>query len=209
MMSRKKHWEGVYADRSPLEVSWYQTHPALSLSLIKGCGKGPDAAVIDIGGGASVLVDCLLNAGYSRPAVVDISARALRHAKERLGTRAEDVDWFETDVCEFRAPRQFDIWHDRAAFHFLGTEEEQRRYAAAVRRALRPGGCAVIATFAPEGPEKCSGLPVSRHDEDSLLTALGPGFELLEVCQEEHHTPGGAVQLFNYFLLKRSEQEPS
>jgi SAM-dependent methyltransferase len=203
LVDRKKHWEGVYAERSPLEVSWYQAHPDLSLSLIEACRPSGETAVIDVGAGASVLIDRLLEAGYVRPAVVDISARALRHAQERLGGRAAEVDWFEADVCDFRPPRQFDIWHDRAAFHFLNTPEEQSRYAGVVSAALRPGGHAIIATFAPDGPEKCSGLTVARHDEASIQAALGPKFELVEVRREAHETPGGAVQHFNYFLLKR------
>jgi SAM-dependent methyltransferase len=202
-MDRKSHWERVYAARSPAEVSWFQAHPALSLELIEEAAPHRDARILDVGGGASVLVDCLLEAGYRRLAVLDISAAALQHARARLGVRAEAVEWHEADVTAFSPPHTFDLWHDRAVFHFLTERADRARYVAALTRALSPGGHIVIATFAPDGPPQCSGLDVVRYEPAALAAELGPGFALCTSRSEIHLTPAGNTQHFHYCLFRR------
>lgn len=198
---RKKHWEKVYRDKLPGETSWYQSDPLLSLSMIEHTGFGPAGSLIDIGGGASLLVDHLLDLGYRDLTVLDVSRAALAQAASRLENRAARVDWLEADVTQFKPARHFTIWHDRAAFHFLTADSDRQRYRVALKAALTPGGQAIIATFAPGGPEKCSGLPIVRYDSPRLLKALGPGFVLLEQQDEVHITPAGREQLFRFFRL--------
>ncbi len=203
-VSRKAHWEQVYADKSPLEVSWYQAEPTLSLSFIDRFGLAKDAAIIDVGGGASVLVDRLCERGFRRLAVLDISAQALDHAKARLGAKGENIEWFEADVTAFRAPHSYALWHDRAVFHFLTQAEDRKRYVEALRRTLEPGGGLIMATFATDGPLKCSGLDVVRYDAEKLTAELGAEFELLEQATELHITPANKTQRFRYFRFRRS-----
>lgn len=204
-MDTRAHWQQVYSSRAADEVSWYQAEPAVSLALIEASGIGREAPVIDVGGGASVLVDRLLDLGYTRPAVLDIAQRALEAARRRLGRRAESVEWFAEDVREFHPPHRFELWHDRAVFHFLVDAAERARYVATLKAALAPDGHVVIATFGPEGPEQCSGLPVVRYDEQRLAAVLGESFQLLDSRDETHVTPGGREQAFRYFRLRRSE----
>lgn len=199
MSDRKAHWEAIYRDKSPLEVSWYQQEPALSLELIRRSGVGLDAPIIDVGGGASVLVDRLQAAGYTKLSVLDLSAQALTCARRRLGSAAEHIDWIEADITDFQPPRQYALWHDRAVFHFLTDAADRARYVEVLQRALSPGGHLIIAAFAIGGPEKCSGLDIVQYDADKLLAALGPGFELVETRAEAHITPAGGEQQFNYF----------
>lgn len=203
----KQHWEQIYRTRAPEDLSWFQPRPEISLQWIAAAGLAPDAAILDVGGGASRLVDCLLAAGYSRLAVLDISGTALALARRRLGRRAAEVEWFEADVAGFEPSHHFDLWHDRAVFHFLTTASQRAGYVAAMRRALAPQGQAIVATFAPDGPEQCSGLPVARYDAANLLAALGAGFRLLEQRDELHHTPRGAPQHFLYFRLALQTDE--
>lgn len=198
-MNRQEHWDQVYRTKGPQEVSWYQRRPDLSLALIAASGIGKDGGIIDVGGGASVLVDCLLEAGYGRLAVLDLSTAALAHARARLGERAAGIEWFEADVTTFDPPHRFGLWHDRAVFHFLTEAEDRRRYVAALRRTLQPGGTVIIATFAQDGPPKCSGLDVVRYDEPSIAAELGAEFSLLEVRHETHVTPWESEQRFIYF----------
>jgi len=195
---RRTHWEGVYATRAPDEVSWYQPRPGTSLDLIARTGLGAGAGVIDVGGGASRLVDALLDLGYQRVAVLDIADAALARARARLGERAARVEWVTADVTAWRPGRRFDLWHDRALFHFLVSERDRGAYRDALGLALRPGGQAIIGTFAPDGPEQCSGLPVVRHDAASLARELGPAYRLLETLGEDHATPNGKVQRFQF-----------
>ena len=202
-LDRKTHWEGIYVRKDEDEVSWYQAHPTTSLQLLSNTGLGRDAAIIDAGGGASRLVDHLLDAGYTDITVLDIAEAALEKARARLGERARQVRWIVADLLTWQPERRYDIWHDRAVFHFLTAAEDRRRYVEVLKRALKPDGHVIIATFAPDGPEKCSGLPVMRHSPESIAAALGAGFELLETADEHHVTPAGKVQHFNYARLRR------
>jgi hypothetical protein len=202
-MSRKSHWEKVYRDKPVDQVSWFQTEPVVSLALIGAAGLTRQDRIIDIGGGASVLVDFLLQHGYRHPAVLDISAVALAHAHTRLGTGAGQVEWLEADVTEFTPPCEFRLWHDRAVFHFLTQPADRMKYRQALESALLPQGQVIIATFAQGGPEKCSGLDIVQYDAASLCAELGEGFELLETRTEMHRTPRAADQQFIYFRLCR------
>lgn len=194
---RQAHWQKVWSSKAPEDVSWHQDDPAVSLALIEAAGLSRNAAIIDVGGGASVLVDRLLERGYLHVAVLDVAEAAFAHAAERLGPLGDEVIWIEADILHWKpVPGLFDLWHDRAVFHFLTASADQAAYVEVMRRALGPEGQAVIATFAPDGPEKCSGLPVLRHDGDSLAALLGDDFRLVEERREEHTTPAGAVQNF-------------
>ncbi len=202
-MSRKSHWEKVYGEKPVDQVSWFQTEPRVSLGLIQAAGLGQQDRIIDIGGGASVLVDFLLRHGYPHPAVLDISAAALAHARARLGALADQVEWLEADVTEFAPAREFALWHDRAVFHFLTQAEDRVKYRQALESALLPRGQVIIATFAKGGPKKCSGLDIVQYDAESLGAELGQGFELLETREEIHRTPRATDQHFIYFRLRR------
>ena len=200
-MNRRQHWNRVYETKGTEELSWYQRRPDLSLELIASSGVGKDDGIIDVGG-ASTLVDCLLDAGYTRLAVLDLSGVALSHSRTRLGTRAAAIEWFEADVTSFEPPHRFTLWHDRALFHFLTATVDRRAYVATLRRTLQPGGAVIIATFAPEGPPKCSGLDVMRYDERSIAAELGAEFKLQEVQRETHVTPSQVEQRFIYFRFQ-------
>jgi len=201
-MNCQEHWNRIYQSKGPQGVSWYQRRPDLSLALITESGVSKDAGIIDIGGGASPLVDFLLDAGYSRLAVLDWSGTALALSRERLGPRAQAVRWFEADVRSFEPPYRFGLWHDRAVFHFLTAAEDRRQYVMTLRRTLQPKGTVIIATFAPDGPPQCSGLDVVRYDEQSILAELGEAFHLCEVRREVHLTPWQSEQRFIYFRLE-------
>lgn len=200
--AERAHWEAIYRERPPEAVSWYQAEPALSLALIEAAGTGPQSRLVDVGGGASRLVDRLLDRGWRDVTVLDIADSALQAARERLGVRAAAVTWVVADVRGYRPRRPFDVWHDRAVFHFLTDAADRERYRETLEGALAPGGHAVIATFAPEGPERCSGLPVARYDGERLVATLGPAFRLLEERAEAHYTPAGRPQAFRYCLLR-------
>jgi trans-aconitate methyltransferase len=202
-MERKQHWESVYRQKQPDQVSWFQSHPEHSLDLIQASGVTKDQPLIDVGGGASRLVDALLEAGYRDVSVLDIAAAALVHAQTRLAGRAAQVAWLESDVTAFIPPRQYALWHDRAVFHFLTDAEDRKKYLAVLRQAVLPGGQVIIATFAPDGPEQCSNLPVERYDADKLAETLGAAFSLLETRSEAHRTPAGKIQHFLYFRCVR------
>jgi trans-aconitate methyltransferase len=202
-MTRREHWNRVYQTRAPDRVSWYQRRPDVSLELIAASGIAKDAGIIDVGGGASVLVDHLLDLGYSNLAVLDVSGAALNASRTRVGVRAAAVDWFEADVTTFEPPHRYALWHDRAAFHFLTGAADRSCYVATLGKTLKPDGAVIIATFAPEGPPKCSGLDVVRYDEQSIAAELGAEFELREVRREAHVTPGKAEQQFRYFRFER------
>lgn len=201
-MNRQEHWDQVYRTKGTQEVSWYQRRPDLSLALIAAAGVDNDAGIIDVGGGASMLVDCLLDDGYTRLAVLDISEAALDHSRARLGARAQSVQWFAGDVTRFQPPHRFGLWHDRAVFHFLTEADDRRNYIATLRRTLQPGGSVVIATFASDGPQKCSGLDIVRYDEQAMMQELGAEFQLQEVRRETHITPWQSDQHFMYFRLQ-------
>jgi ubiquinone/menaquinone biosynthesis C-methylase UbiE len=198
-MQSRDHWEKVYTTKSTDAVSWFQPHADVSLDLIKTTGAGLDAAIIDVGGGASMLVDDLLANGYTDLTVLDLSAAALAAARGRLGTRAAAVKWMEADITRAQLPaNRYDIWHDRAVFHFLTAAKDRAAYVQAVFRAVKPGGHVIVATFAEDGPDKCSGLPVMRYRADQLHHEFGESFALLRHRKETHHTPSGAVQQFVY-----------
>lgn len=198
-MDRKAHWENVYATKQANTVSWYQTHAQLSLELIESTAPGRSSAIVDVGGGASVLVDDLLAAGYANLTVLDISGTALDQARIRLGVQSTSVSWLEADVLSAALPRAaFDVWHDRAVFHFLTDAGDRRRYVDQVKRALKPGGAVVIGTFAEDGPTKCSGLDVARYSAAQLYAELGREFVPVSSRRHEHLTPSGAMQAFTF-----------
>jgi ubiquinone/menaquinone biosynthesis C-methylase UbiE len=200
-MDVKSHWETIYRTKSAAEVSWYQREATLSLQLIRELAPDRSASIIDVGGGASTLVDSLLEAGYDNLAVIDIATAALATAQKRLGSSAERVRWIASDVLALNLPdHSVDVWHDRAVFHFLIAAEDRKRYVEQVKRILRPEGHVIIATFAEDGPEKCSGLPVARYDAEHLHGEFGAEFRLLRTLREDHTTPGGMVQRFRYCI---------
>jgi trans-aconitate methyltransferase len=200
---RQAHWENVYATKSEKEVSWFQENPAPSLDLIAASGISSDAPVIDVGGGASRLVDSLIEKGFRWITILDLSAKALEEVKERLGHRGDEVDWIVADVTTWEPSNTYDLWHDRAAFHFLTESMDRDAYVARLKKAVRPGGHVIIATFAPDGPERCSGVPIVRYDPESLASTLGPAFELAESRKHDHLTPGGNTQRFQFSRFLR------
>jgi len=203
-MDSKTHWETVYSSKSTDEVSWFQPHADLSLNLIKATGVGRGAAIIDVGGGASTLVDDLVAEGYADLTVLDLSAAALKAARKRLGAEADRVCWLEADITKAALPAsRYDIWHDRAVFHFLTAPADRAAYVRTVLRAVRPGGHVIVATFAEDGPLQCSGLPVMRYRADELHDQFGEAFTLIQHQKEEHHTPFGTVQQFVYCYCRR------
>lgn len=203
MTDRKKHWENVYSNNSPERVSWYQEDPVLSLQLIRCTGLAHDAAMIDVGGGASVLVDSLCDEGYTNIAVLDVSANALAVARDRLADTGCKVNWYEQDVTCFSSSQQFSLWHDRAVFHFLTDQADREQYVRVLEQSLLPGGDLIMMAFAIGGPSKCSGLEIVQYDADKLAAELGQGFDLVKSGHETHLTPAGNEQKFAYFHFKR------
>jgi len=202
---RRAHWDRVWAERSETETSWFQDHPAISLALIERAGVRAGDPVIDVGGGASRLVDHLLERGFTDLTVLDISAAGLAQAQRRLGARASRVRWIEADVTAFAPARRYRLWHDRAVFHFLLERDERARYAATLDRALAADGRAVIATFGPGGPLRCSGLEIVRYAADGLAAELGAAWKLVGEQAELHRTPAGREQQFGYYCFERAE----
>lgn len=209
-MDRRAHWEQVYRTKGPDQVSWFQAEALLSRQLIERVAPDRSAAIMDLGAGASTLVDGLLGAGYGDLTVVDLSPTALRVAQERIGSLANGVTWRPADVltAEF-AQGALDVWHDRAVFHFLTDPADRARYVTQVRHAVRPGGHVVVATFAEDGPARCSGLAVARYSPDALHAEFGAGFRLLEHHRELHMTPGGTAQAFTYCVWRVEPDERS
>ena len=200
----KDHWEHVYSTKATDAVSWFQAHADLSLRLIRGTGVAPDGSIIDVGGGASTLVDDLLSNGFTNVTVLDVSATALNAARHRLGARATAVRWLEADITQTSLPpHAYDVWHDRAVFHFLTTAEARTAYVQNVLRSVKPGGHVIVATFAEDGPTQCSGLPVVRYSADELHAEFGERFSLLSHDKEAHQTPFGTVQQFVYCYCRR------
>lgn len=199
MQHAAEHWEKVYLTKQPDTVSWFQAHATRSLALIRSVGTSLDARLIDVGGGASTLVDDLLHDGFENVSVLDLSASALAHARKRLGAAADRVTWIAGDICTVNLPAQaYDIWHDRAVFHFLTDPADRSAYVQQVMKSVKPGGHVIVATFSPDGPDQCSGLPVARYSPGGLHQAFGAAFELLEHMTEAHQTPWGSVQHFVY-----------
>ncbi|HEX9513066.1 MAG TPA: class I SAM-dependent methyltransferase [Puia sp.] len=205
MEQDKNHWEGIYRTKNPQEVSWTQTVPVTSLDFIHGFQLPKTARIIDIGGGDSRLVDYLLDEGFVDITVLDISGEALERARQRLGSRADRVKWVEQDITKFEPPAPFDCWHDRAAFHFLTTREQIKKYISIAGKGIREAGYAVIGTFSINGPEKCSGLPIRRYDERDLTEELSKGFKKIKCITEDHITPFRTKQNFLFCSFKRSK----
>lgn len=199
MQNQKEHWEKVYQTKQPDAVSWFQEHAIRSLETIRSIGAPVDANIIDVGGGTSTLVDDLLKDGFKHVSVLDLSASALEVTHKRLGAKGSDVTWIAGDIRDVNLSDQtYNIWHDRAVFHFLTEPADRAAYVRQVMKAVKPGGHVIVATFAPDGPEQCSGLPVARYAPDQLHGEFGPSFELIEHASEEHKTPLGSVQHFVY-----------
>jgi 2-polyprenyl-3-methyl-5-hydroxy-6-metoxy-1,4-benzoquinol methylase len=199
-MNSKSHWESVYGTRGTTSLSWYQPHPRRSLDLIDRTAVAKTARILDVGGGDSLLVDELVSSGYTDITVVDLSIAALDRARARLGrTASARVTWLEGDILDVHMPGEpFDVWHDRAVFHFLTSAKERGSYIERVERSVRPGGHVIVATFAEDGPTRCSGLPVVRYSATELHGTFGSDFQLLASEREVHRTPTGAEQSFTY-----------
>lgn len=204
-METKTHWERIYRTKDAREVSWFQEHADQSLELIKKTGVSLAAKILDVGGGASTLVDDLVDQGYSEITVLDISGTALRRSQDRLAQRASLVTWLELDITRAElAPNFYDVWHDRAVFHFLTDETDRARYVQAVRRSVKRGGHIIVASFGLGGPKKCSGLNVVRYSVESMHREFGNDFKLVETRTEAHHTPSGADQQFIYCYCRKT-----
>lgn len=203
-MDSKSHWEQIYHTKDSTQVSWYQDHSRQSLQFITQTGIAKTEQIIDVGGGASILVDDLLKEGYKHLTVLDISAAALETARHRLRAQAEEVTWLEADILQANLPKhRYDLWHDRAVFHFLTDPKDRRCYVEVVKEAVKPGGHVIVATFANDGPEHCSGLQVERYDPSSLHHEFGSGFDLLDSTGEVHYTPFGTEQKFIYCYCRK------
>ncbi|MCL4182365.1 MAG: class I SAM-dependent methyltransferase [Burkholderiaceae bacterium] len=203
-MESKEHWEKVYATKATTQVSWFQEHAEVSLKLIRDAGISCQASIIDVGGGASTLVDDLVDRGYEDVTVLDLSGAALAAAKARLGPRAARVQWSEANVLDAALARhRYDVWHDRAVFHFLTDAHDRGAYVRAVLHAVKPGGLVIVATFAPDGPTHCSGLPVMRYGARELHAEFGEPFVLLGHEHESHQTPAGSEQRFVYCFCRK------
>jgi SAM-dependent methyltransferase len=205
LLARQAHWQNVYQTKGEHDVSWFQESPAISLDLIRATGVGTDASIIDIGGGASRLVDVLITKGFHYITVLDLSDKALATSRDRLGKDADRVTWVVADVTTWQPTKTYNVWHDRAAFHFLTEPSDRTAYGACVRKAVRPGGHVIIGTFALDGPERCSGLPVIRHDANSLKDMLGLAFKFIESRRHDHHTPAGSIQKFQFSRFQRAD----
>jgi len=205
-MGGKDHWQSVYSEKASDKVSWYRPHLDRSLEFIRSCGMKPESRIVDVGGGASTLVDDLLTDGFQNLAVIDIAEAALEVAKSRLRERAAMVDWIVGDVTTDLLPDcSTDMWHDRAVFHFLTDEAARSAYLAQVMRSVKPGGHVLVATFALDGPEKCSGLPVARYDAEGIHSVFGDSFDKVGEAAEMHDTPWGGVQSFVYCFCRRTD----
>jgi 2-polyprenyl-3-methyl-5-hydroxy-6-metoxy-1,4-benzoquinol methylase len=202
-LNRQAHWQRVYKEKGENQVSWFQERPTISLELIEAAGLDRSSAIIEIGGGASRLVDVLGETGYRDLTVLDVSESAVSIAKMRLGERAAMVKWIVADVTQWQPTRSYDLWHDRAAFHFLTDESDRTAYIDRLTKAVRPGGHAIIGTFALDGPERCSGLPVVRYDATQLSATLTPAFALVDMRRDDHKTPWGAIQHFQFSVFRR------
>jgi 2-polyprenyl-3-methyl-5-hydroxy-6-metoxy-1,4-benzoquinol methylase len=202
-LERQAHWQNVYQTKGEQTVSWFQERPDISLELIHATGVDTSASIIDIGGGASRLVDALISEGFDAVSVLDLSEKALGTSKARLGEKSAQVQWIVADITQLQPSQTYDVWHDRAALHFLTDPKDRAEYVERVLKALRVGGHVIIGTFAPDGPERCSGLPVVRHDAATLRELLGVSFALAEARRHDHQTPSGATQRFQFTRFER------
>ena len=203
-MNKKDHWESIYKDKSPLEVSWHQQKPTISLSLIRKIAQNNADFIIDVGGGASTLSDFLLEDGFRNITVLDLSSNALAHAKQRLGDKSVFIEWKIEDVTNFAPTHKYDIWHDRAVFHFLTEKEDRKKYRQVLESSIKTGGYVIIAAFEIGGPEKCSGLDIVQYDEVKLKNELGSNFTFIEERHEIHVTPAGKEQQFGYYVFTKN-----
>jgi len=204
-MDEKEHWQRIYAQKPPESLGWYRPHLDQSLQFIRACGLAQNARIVDVGGGASTLVDDLLNEGYGNVAVIDLAEAALDEARARLGERAAAVDWIPGDITTpLLDDASVDLWHDRAVFHFLTDETVRRAYLDEALRCVKPGGHVLVATFGLDGPEQCSGLPVVRYDASGIHTVFGDRFAKVGAAAEQHATPWGSTQSFVYCLCRRT-----
>ncbi|WP_201860700.1 class I SAM-dependent methyltransferase [Microvirga soli] len=201
--TRQEHWDNVFTTKAEEAVSWFQATPETSLRLIHACHLATDAFILDVGAGASHLPDALLGEGFTKIAVLDVSAAALERTRTRLGNRGRAVRFIVADIAAWQPEFPVDLWHDRAALHFLTEPRDREAYADAMRRAVKPGGFVLISGFAPSGPERCSGLPVLRADQDAIATLLGADFTLLDAFEEDHRTPSGEQQRFVFTRFQR------
>lgn len=197
------HWDRIYRSKGDRDVSWFEAVPAQSLQMIEDAGLTTATCVVDVGGGNSRLIDCLIDRGLTCLAVLDVSAVALEGTRLRLGDAGANVTWIVSDVTGARALGPIDIWHDRAVFHFLTAAADRAEYVARLRETLKPGGTAIIATFALDGPQTCSGLPIVRYSPETLAAELGDGFTLVDASRCQHRTPWGTTQSFQYSRFKR------
>ncbi len=202
-LERQAHWQKVYQTKDEWAVSWFQERPDISLDLIHATGVDPSASIIDIGGGASRLVDALISEEFKALAVLDLSEKALATSKARLGAKGTRVQWIVADVTKWQPSHTYDVWHDRAALHFLTDPQDRAAYVERVAKAVPVGGHVIIGTFALDGPEQCSGLPVIRYDGAALGGLLGPSFELAEELRHDHQTPSGVIQKFQFSRFRR------
>ena len=203
-MDRAVHWDHVYQTKPETEMSWYESEPSISLRLIQACAP-QGGRIIDVGGGASPLVDHLVKAGVWDVTVLDVSSAALQMAQTRLGEQAALVHWVQADITQSEALGEFDVWHDRAVFHFLVETADRAAYLSRLRKSLRPGGHLILGTFSLQGPDKCSGLPVCRYDALSLAATVGSGYSLVQQLEHVHQTPAGARQLFNFCTFQKAK----
>jgi 2-polyprenyl-3-methyl-5-hydroxy-6-metoxy-1,4-benzoquinol methylase len=202
-MNIETHWNNIYREKAPDAVSWYRPHLETSLALIENAAPARDASIIDVGGGESTLVDDLLARGYQGVTVLDVSQTAIDFTKKRLGAAAERVHWLAADIANCELPKHaYDVWHDRAVFHFLTAPDQRAAYVRQVARAVKPGGHVLVSTFGPEGPTKCSGLEIVRYNAQSLHAEFGARFQLVESFKELHNTPFGTTQQFLYCLCR-------
>ena len=203
-INMKTHWEHIYEKKGPTQVSWYQEYAQFSLQYIRNTGIRKTDHIIDVGGGASTLVDDLIADRFQHITILDISGTALQLAQQRLGSQAANVNWIEADITQVNLPyQQYDVWHDRAVFHFLTQPAERQQYIDTVRHAVRRGGHVIVATFAVDGPDHCSGLEVMRYDPEGLHSEFGDSFDLVDSTREIHHTPFGTEQRFIYCYCRK------
>lgn len=202
--AKQSHWDQVYSTKALEQSSWYQPKPSISLDFVQQFSIAKDAAIIDVGGGDSLLIDHLLDLGYQNISVLDISSKALERAQNRLGERAQSVKWICADAAQFEPTEQYDFWHDRAAFHFLNTTADIQHYAQTAAQAIKPSGFLVIGTFSEQGPKKCSGLEIKQYSEQSLVQVFGNPFKKIHCQQVDHLTPTQAIQQFTFCVFQHT-----
>ena len=205
MNDNKQHWEKVYTEKQPIEVSWYEPMPEVSLNLIKGFQLEKDAAIIDIGGGDSFLAEFLVSEGYTDITVVDISSKAIERAKERMCEKADSITWIVADASEFKPEKQYDLWHDRATFHFFTDARKKENYLQTLKKAVKPGGYVILATFSEKGPTKCSGLEITQYSIGDMQTLFTADFNVLSGTNVDHITPSGGTQNFTFCSFQKQQ----